>query len=65
MWFDEIFFRTYFFVLNPLSAKDAMRDGRSPIIIDNTNTQAWEMKPYVQMVSMGLSVQLWCTTPLS
>ncbi|XP_051934501.1 NEDD4-binding protein 2-like 2 isoform X1 [Hippocampus zosterae] len=27
----------------------AMRDGRSPVIIDNTNLQAWEMKPYVQM----------------
>uniref|UniRef100_A0A8C9YUW6 NEDD4 binding protein 2-like 2 n=1 Tax=Sander lucioperca TaxID=283035 RepID=A0A8C9YUW6_SANLU len=26
-----------------------MHDGRSPIIIDNTNTQAWEMKPYVKM----------------
>ncbi|XP_045929724.1 NEDD4-binding protein 2-like 2 isoform X2 [Micropterus dolomieu] len=34
---------------NQSRAKDAMRDGRSPIIIDNTNTQAWEMKPYVQM----------------
>ncbi|XP_029302087.1 NEDD4-binding protein 2-like 2 [Cottoperca gobio] len=30
-------------------AKDAMHDGRSPIIIDNTNAQAWEMKPYVKM----------------
>ncbi|XP_035479396.2 NEDD4-binding protein 2-like 2 isoform X2 [Scophthalmus maximus] len=30
-------------------AKDAMHDRRSPIIIDNTNTQAWEMKPYVTM----------------
>lgn len=27
-----------------------MHDGRSPIIIDNTNIQAWEMKPYVSMV---------------
>ena len=33
-----------------LSAKNAMHDGRSPIIIDNTNVQAWEMKPYVSMV---------------
>lgn len=33
-----------------LSAKNAMHDGRSPIIIDNTNIQAWEMKPYVSMV---------------
>ncbi|XP_034404005.1 NEDD4-binding protein 2-like 2 [Cyclopterus lumpus] len=30
-------------------AKDAMHDGQSPIIIDNTNVQAWEMKPYVKM----------------
>ncbi|KAM9853702.1 uncharacterized protein n4bp2l2 isoform 2-T2 [Aulostomus maculatus] len=34
---------------NQRRAKDAMYDGRSPIIIDNTNIQAWEMKPYVQM----------------
>ncbi|XP_076002333.1 uncharacterized protein n4bp2l2 [Genypterus blacodes] len=30
-------------------AKEAMHDGRSPLIIDNTNIEAWEMKPYVQM----------------
>ncbi|XP_022055830.2 NEDD4-binding protein 2-like 2 [Acanthochromis polyacanthus] len=30
-------------------AKDALHDSRSPIIIDNTNIQAWEMKPYVKM----------------
>ncbi|KAK9521120.1 hypothetical protein VZT92_020955 [Zoarces viviparus] len=34
---------------NQNRAKDAMHDGRSPIIVDNTNVQAWEMKPYVQM----------------
>ncbi|XP_059187414.1 NEDD4-binding protein 2-like 2 [Centropristis striata] len=34
---------------NQNRAKDAMHDGRSPIIIDNTNGQAWEMKPYVKM----------------
>lgn len=33
------------------SARSALHDGRSPIIIDNTNIQAWEMKPYVKMVS--------------
>lgn len=33
-----------------------MQDGRSPIIIDNTNIQAWEMKPYVKMVGMGFSI---------
>uniref|UniRef100_A0A8C8RTW9 NEDD4 binding protein 2 like 2 n=1 Tax=Pelusios castaneus TaxID=367368 RepID=A0A8C8RTW9_9SAUR len=34
---------------NQKRAKQAMDQGRSPIIIDNTNTQAWEMKPYVEM----------------
>ncbi|XP_070685603.1 NEDD4-binding protein 2-like 2 [Pempheris klunzingeri] len=34
---------------NQSRARDAMQDGRSPIIIDNTNIQAWEMKPYVKM----------------
>ncbi|KAM8977617.1 NEDD4-binding protein 2-like 2 [Pelodytes ibericus] len=34
---------------NQNRAVQAMDDGRSPIIIDNTNIQAWEMKPYVQM----------------
>ncbi|XP_077197953.1 NEDD4-binding protein 2-like 2 [Paroedura picta] len=33
---------------NQKRAKQAMEQGRSPIIIDNTNTQAWEMKPYVE-----------------
>ncbi|XP_067889606.1 NEDD4-binding protein 2-like 1 [Heterodontus francisci] len=30
-------------------AKSAMRQGKSPIIIDNTNIEAWEMTPYVKM----------------
>ncbi|XP_034459942.1 NEDD4-binding protein 2-like 2 [Hippoglossus hippoglossus] len=34
---------------NQSRAQDAMHDRRSPIIIDNTNIQAWEMKPYVKM----------------
>ncbi|XP_044872240.1 uncharacterized protein LOC123370066 isoform X2 [Mauremys mutica] len=34
---------------NQKRAKQAVDQGRSPIIIDNTNTQAWEMKPYVEM----------------
>ncbi|XP_050793089.1 NEDD4-binding protein 2-like 2 isoform X2 [Gopherus flavomarginatus] len=34
---------------NQKRAKQAMDQGRSPVIIDNTNTQAWEMKPYVEM----------------
>ncbi|XP_009701666.1 PREDICTED: NEDD4-binding protein 2-like 2 [Cariama cristata] len=31
------------------TAKQAMEQGKSPVIIDNTNTQAWEMKPYVEV----------------
>ncbi|XP_071379722.1 NEDD4-binding protein 2-like 2 [Centroberyx affinis] len=34
---------------NQSRAKEAMHQGRSPVIIDNTNIQPWEMKPYVQM----------------
>ncbi|KAG8452808.1 hypothetical protein GDO86_004556 [Hymenochirus boettgeri] len=34
---------------NQSRARRAMDDGRSPIIIDNTNIQGWEMKPYVHM----------------
>lgn len=37
-----------------------MHDGRSPIIIDNTNIQAWEMKPYVRMVGIGFLHELEC-----
>lgn len=57
---DEYFMRNghYYFEPNLLGeahewnhqrAKDAFEKGRSPIIIDNTNTQCWEMKPYVAM----------------
>ncbi|KAI2656367.1 NEDD4-binding protein 2-like 2 [Labeo rohita] len=34
---------------NQKRAEQAMLEGRSPIIIDNTNVKAWEMKPYVEM----------------
>ncbi|KAF6724885.1 NEDD4-binding protein 2-like 2 [Oryzias melastigma] len=34
---------------NHSRARDALCDGRSPVIIDNTNLEAWEMKPYVKM----------------
>uniref|UniRef100_A0A8C6JMH6 Uncharacterized protein n=1 Tax=Melopsittacus undulatus TaxID=13146 RepID=A0A8C6JMH6_MELUD len=34
---------------NQMRAKQAMEQGKSPVIIDNTNTQAWEMKPYVEV----------------
>uniref|UniRef100_A0A663F8Y2 NEDD4 binding protein 2 like 1 n=1 Tax=Aquila chrysaetos chrysaetos TaxID=223781 RepID=A0A663F8Y2_AQUCH len=34
---------------NQKRAHKAMKNGKSPIIIDNTNIHAWEMKPYVLM----------------
>lgn len=34
--------------MNQRRADEAMASGLSPILIDNTNTQAWEMKPYVE-----------------
>ncbi|XP_061849561.1 NEDD4-binding protein 2-like 1 isoform X2 [Colius striatus] len=34
---------------NQKRACRAMRSGKSPVIIDNTNIHAWEMKPYVMM----------------
>ncbi|KAM9192734.1 NEDD4-binding protein 2-like 2 isoform 1-T1 [Dugong dugon] len=43
---------------NQNRAKQAIAQGRSPVIIDNTNTQAWEMKPYVKMaVGKGYRVE--------
>lgn len=37
-------------MLHP-TAKEAFERGTNPIIIDNTNMQGWEMKPYVAQVS--------------
>nr|XP_054508687.1 NEDD4-binding protein 2-like 1 isoform X2 [Agelaius phoeniceus] len=34
---------------NQKRARKAMKKGKSPVIIDNTNIHAWEMKPYVMM----------------
>uniref|UniRef100_A0A8C6HSQ4 NEDD4-binding protein 2-like 2 n=1 Tax=Mus spicilegus TaxID=10103 RepID=A0A8C6HSQ4_MUSSI len=43
---------------NQNRAKQAIDQGRSPVIIDNTNTQAWEMKPYVEMaIGKGYRVE--------
>ncbi|XP_026874025.2 NEDD4-binding protein 2-like 2 isoform X1 [Electrophorus electricus] len=43
---------------NQKRAREAMLEGRSPVIIDNTNVQAWEMKPYVAMaLEMGYRVE--------
>lgn len=37
------------------TAKEAFEKGNNPIIIDNTNMQGWEMKPYVAQVSHLIS----------
>ncbi|NXG55742.1 N42L1 protein, partial [Hemiprocne comata] len=34
---------------NQKRARKAMKNGKSPVVIDNTNIHAWEMKPYVMM----------------
>ncbi|XP_077197956.1 NEDD4-binding protein 2-like 1 isoform X2 [Paroedura picta] len=34
---------------NQKRARKAMKNGKSPVVIDNTNIHAWEMKPYVIM----------------
>lgn len=48
-------------VLHCVTARKAMQNGISPIIIDNTNLHAWEMKPYAVMVgrSIILNFPLW------
>lgn len=34
---------------NKRRARQAIQDGRSPVIIDNTNVEVWEMMPYVAL----------------
>lgn len=43
-------------VLHCVTAKKAMQNGISPIIIDNTNLHAWEMKPYAVMVGRSITL---------
>ena len=46
--------------------KNAMLDKCPCIIIDNTNTQAWEMKPYVELaIEYGYSVNIVEPEPVS
>ena len=45
-------------VIDTCIAQEALLQGKTPIIIDNTNTTSREMKPYVEMVSTGMYVQL-------
>ncbi|KAK2493769.1 hypothetical protein MC885_007453 [Smutsia gigantea] len=47
-----------YFIKMFMPSKQAINQGRSPVIIDNTNTQAWEMKPYVEMaIGKGYRVE--------
>jgi len=34
---------------NQNRVREALSNGISPVVVDNTNTQFWEMKPYVEM----------------
>lgn len=44
---------------NQQRARECLKKGVSPIIIDNTNIEAWEMKPYVHMAQeFGYQVRL-------
>uniref|UniRef100_A0A2K5SB36 NEDD4 binding protein 2 like 2 n=1 Tax=Cebus imitator TaxID=2715852 RepID=A0A2K5SB36_CEBIM len=46
------------FTIKMGTAKQAIDQGRSPVIIDNTNIQAWEMKPYVEVaIGKGYRVE--------
>ena len=43
---------------NQERAREAVREGVSPVVIDNTNTTVWEMRPYVETgVRHGYRVQ--------
>lgn len=51
---------------NVRCTEDAMVEKRPCIIVDNTNTQAWEMKPYVELaVTHGYTVKIVEPEPVS
>lgn len=52
---------------NRMRVAGALHRGMSPVIVDNTNTEAWEMKPYVHpAVHYGYAIEIlepstpWC-----
>ena len=45
-------------------AQQAVKEGRSPVIIDNTNLEIWEMKPYAEMVSFNITPRLYLSLHL-
>jgi len=55
-----------FHAANVKRAQEAMADECACVIIDNTNTQAWEMKPYVELAAeYGYAVKIVETPPIS
>lgn len=43
---------------NQQRVAQALQSGVSPVVVDNTNVEAWEMKPYVQLAQQhGYEVQ--------
>jgi NEDD4-binding protein 2 len=49
---------------NQQRVTEAMQAGISPIVVDNTNTQAWEMKPYAEL-AQGFGYQVRIEEPTS
>lgn len=46
-------------IWNQQRTRECLKKGISPIIVDNTNIEAWEMKPYVYMAQeFGYQVQI-------
>jgi NEDD4-binding protein 2 len=51
--------------MNKERTEKAMLEGISPIIIDNTNSEAWEIKPYVELADKyGYEVKIVETDPV-
>lgn len=51
---------------NKQRTAEAMRQGISPIIVDNTNTRIWEMAPYVRMADQyGYKTEIRMPDPVS
>lgn len=45
--------------MNQNRVEEALKNGVSPIVVDNTNTQGWEIKPYVMLADKyGYIVEL-------
>ena len=57
-----LFWNGYFFSINNVGSFLALQsatEGENPIIIDNTNSQMWEMKVYAKLVSIKKEMGGW------